>query len=115
MAKILAISDLGTSGSGYRMIATNICQGLHDHGHEVKVLGLEYKGEQHDYDFGIIPVSNFEEVGRIVTVITHEWKQDIVLVMLDIPMHITCLNMFKSLCYCFGYSSCCLNCCFNNF
>lgn len=101
MAKILAISDMGDDGSGYRNIITNICQGLSEHGHDVKVVGLENTGKEHHYDFGVIPVAPYQqyplhEVGNIVTMVTNMWRQDVVLVALDIPHHGICLNMFKN-------------------
>src|SRR3990167_8838810 len=50
MAKIVFISELDLSGSGYSHITINLCKGLVEQGHEVKVCALSYKNEEHNWN-----------------------------------------------------------------
>ena len=52
--RVVFISDLDLSGSGYFMIASNLCAGLAQKGHEVKALGLHYAGNEHNFPFSIL-------------------------------------------------------------
>ena len=49
--KIAWLSDLNIKGSGYLNITLPICDMLAKSGHEIKVVGLEYKGEEDCFDF----------------------------------------------------------------
>jgi len=84
--KIVWISDLDFRVSGYFNITTNICKGLAELGHEIKIVGLGYHGEQHDFPFGIIPVQNFLEANTCVTNLYNMWRFDLCIVALDIPL-----------------------------
>jgi glycosyltransferase involved in cell wall biosynthesis len=83
MKKILWVSDFDTRGSGYFNISSNLCQGLAEIGHEVKALGLAYHGEEHEFDFGIIPVRSFGEIPHMISNLQVLWEPDVMVVALD--------------------------------
>lgn len=93
--RIAWLSDFGISGSGYLNLSVPICEGLTKRGHEVKASGLEYKGEEHNYNFSIIPALNMQEALTIIQNIYTLWKFDVLVVALDIPIQINILNMLK--------------------
>lgn len=86
MAKIVWMSDLDFTISGYFNISIPLCKGLVERGHEIKVVGLGYKGEQHDYPFSIIPIQNFQEALACIANLYKFWQFDVLIVALDIPM-----------------------------
>jgi len=63
--KILFVSDFPIQGSGYFHIAVNTCIELTKRGHEVRALGINYKGEEHHFPFQINPIGQAEFVGQI--------------------------------------------------
>ena len=83
--KIAWISDTDFRVSGYFNITMNLCTGLAKCGHEVKVIGLGYHGEQHDFPFSIIPVQNFQEAVALIANLYNLWHFDVCIVALDIP------------------------------
>jgi hypothetical protein len=56
--KIAVITDMDLTGSGYMNLTVPILKGLSKNGHEIKVAGLSYKGDEHWWDFSIIPANN---------------------------------------------------------
>lgn len=82
--KIAVISDLNFAGSGYFNIITKLCDGLSKLGHEIFVAGIGYKGEEHYWDFSIIPAKDMNEMLGIVQNLYNLWKFDVLLVALDI-------------------------------
>jgi glycosyltransferase involved in cell wall biosynthesis len=93
--KIAWISDLDFRISGYFNITTSLCTGLAKLGHEIKVVGLGYHGEQHDFPFSVIPVQNFQEATALVANLYNLWHFDVCVVALDIPMQEQFLLAFK--------------------
>jgi len=78
------------------MIASNLCAGLAQKGHEVKALGLHYAGNEHNFPFSILPCPDI----RAVTAMFHNfcvalWKPDVVIVALDIPQQRFFLRTFQ--------------------
>lgn len=53
---ILYISDFNMNSSGYMGISISLCNELTKRGYDVLALGIGYKGDEHNWDFGIIPV-----------------------------------------------------------
>jgi len=96
--KIAVISDLDMKGSGYFGIITPLCDGLTEKGHEIKVAGLGYRGEEHNYNFSIIPASNMKECVTIVQNLSNPavWGFDVLIVGLDIPHHKKLLEGFQT-------------------
>lgn len=84
--KIVWISDLDFRVSGYFNITVSLCGGLAKLGHEVKIVGLGYHGEQHDFPFSIIPAQNFQEATVCTTNLYNLWHFDVCIVALDIPI-----------------------------
>jgi glycosyltransferase involved in cell wall biosynthesis len=90
VAKILVITDMDFSGSGYYYISVPLLTELTKMGHEVRVVGLSYKGEEHNYPFSIIPCKDTNDAHAIVHnlhVMPH-MAPDVIVVALDIPMQI---------------------------
>lgn len=94
---ILFISDLDLRGSGYMNIASNICQGLQRKGHEVKALGWGYGGQEHPFDFSIIPVPHRGAMNYTATALQNMVKLgldiDIIITALDIPLQLGLLSV----------------------
>jgi len=91
--KILYVSDMGVLGSGYKNIGVAICHGLSQAGHDVKVAGLAYKGEEHPFDFSIIPAPNLNVLKAVINNLCYVWQYDILIVALDIPLQEAILSM----------------------
>src|SRR3989304_1910842 len=94
---IAAISDCNLIGSGYLNIIVPICEGLTKKGHEVKVIGLQYKGDEHPYDFSIIPAGNLQEVLAILQNMFNMWTFEYLIVTLDIPVQEAFLREIKKI------------------
>ena len=84
--RFVIISDLDFRGSGYFNIVTPLADGLSKLGHEVKIAGLGYKGEEHTYPFSIIPATNIQETLAITQNLYNVWGFDVLIVALDIPI-----------------------------
>lgn len=84
--KIIYISDFDFKASGYFNLSIPLCSGLIEAGHELKVLGLGYKGDNHTYPFSIIPAANFQEITAMMQNFTTIWPFDCIVVALDIPL-----------------------------
>jgi glycosyltransferase involved in cell wall biosynthesis len=83
--RIIYISDIDFTGSGYSHITINLCQGLVKLGHEVIVVGLSYKNEQHPWDFSVIPAKGLDEVIATTSNLFHVWHPHVIITALDIP------------------------------
>ena len=100
--KLLGLSDMSIIGSGYLNIFVPLMQGLAQLDYEIKILGIGYKGEQHPYDFSIIPVASEQEVYAVAQNIYNGWDRgtdiagfDAMVVALDIPMQERILQRMK--------------------
>lgn len=86
---ILVISDFDFRGSGYMTITSSICQELAKRGHDIKILGLSYKGEQHNFPFSIIPVppqGSLNVADIMAKNLAKLSPPEAIIVPLDIPM-----------------------------
>jgi len=81
------LSDFNLEGSGYLNISVPLCEGLISRGHEVKAVGLGYKGNEHNHGFGVIPASNVKESLAVLQNLSLLWHFDILVVALDITLH----------------------------
>jgi len=95
--KVCYLSDLAREGSGYSHITINLCQGLVDLGHTVKVCAFSYQNEQHDWGFSIIPVINFQDAAATMATLVEVWEPDIFVVALDIPQQGEMFDLLLSL------------------
>jgi glycosyltransferase involved in cell wall biosynthesis len=84
--RVCWLSDFDPVGSGYQGISTKICQGLAEMGHEVKAIGLHYAGQEHNYDFSIIPIQGSQEAIVAIYNLRALWNFDVLVVALDIPL-----------------------------
>lgn len=87
MAKIVYLSDLDIRGSGYKNISVPLCNGLAKKGHDIKVIGLQYKGEEHYYPFSIIPCQRFLDASAMIRNLKRMWQPDVIVASMDIPWH----------------------------
>ncbi len=83
--KIAWLSDFDMRQSGYFRISEPMCLGLHELGHEIKVIGLGYSGEEHYFPFTIIPAINPSSIFVILDMLYRVWTYDVLVVALDIP------------------------------
>lgn len=97
MAKIAVVSDFSSQGSGYLNIIAPLCTGLSNLGHEIKAVGLGYRGEQHSFPYSVIPCSSFADAQAMMNNLRIQWGADIFLVALDIPQQISYIPMAKKL------------------
>lgn len=95
--RILLVSDMDFAGSGYFNISTPICTGLAAYGYDVKVFGLNYHGEQHNFPFSIIPIQSLPEVEIAINNITVVWKPDVIIMAMDIPIQEQVFQKIKGL------------------
>lgn len=93
--KIFFLSDFDGNGSGYLTISAPLCKGLHDAGHQVIVAGLNYRGQQHDFPFSIIPCANFQDFFAMFANLAKVWTFDVLMVAMDIPIQIQIMKMLK--------------------
>lgn len=94
--KIVWISDFDATGSGYLNITVPSCAGLSRAGHDVKVIGLQYKGEEHPFEFSVIPCFTLRESMAIAQNLHQMWHFDVMIVALDIPLQIQFLDVMKN-------------------
>ena len=94
--KIAVITDMDLGGSGYKNLTVPILDGLSRNGHKIKVAGLSYKGEEHWWDFSIIPADNLNESIAIVKNLEHLWNFDVLIVLLDIFLQGDLLKVFQT-------------------
>lgn len=94
MTRVLVVTDMDFLGSGYYYISVPIFTRLAAMGHDVRIVGLSYKGEEHTYPFSIIPALDTNDVAAIVNnlcVLAHT-TPDVIVVAMDIPL---CLFFFE--------------------
>lgn len=84
--KIAWLSDFDTIGSGYFNISVPLCEGLIAKGHDVRAVGLGYRGNEHPYNFGIIPAGSMKEALAILQNVYQLWNFDVFVVALDITL-----------------------------
>lgn len=84
--KILSITDMDSTGSGYRNICAPLFLGLSQLGYDIKVCGLMYTGNEHNFPFSIIPTTNIQEAVGMASNLVYLWQPDIILVAMDLPL-----------------------------
>jgi len=93
--KITWISDFNLMGSGYLNLSVPLLSGLAARGHVAYCAGLGYKGQEHDYPFSIIPVTNLQEAHGIVNNVTKLAGTDVLVVALDIPVQLQLIRRME--------------------
>lgn len=94
MTKLLVITDFDFSHGGYKNIAEHLMRGMSQKDYDIKVLGLSYRGEEHDYNFSVIPARSLQDISQMAVNLDAYWRPDVLLVMLDIPIQ---MMLFDSL------------------
>lgn len=94
MSKIVYLTDLASSGSGYMSLSLPLCEGLSKL-HEVKVIGFSNEGKEHNFDFPIFPVKNLPEIIKTLTGLWQLWNFDYFMVALDITLQEQILNKIQ--------------------
>jgi len=99
--RILWTNHFDQRGSGYLSLSIPICSALQEAGHEVKVLGLEYRGEEVSYPFSVIPAATFQDVMFQADGLRNLWKPDVFIAAFDLPVQQIFLDspVFKDLPY----------------
>ena len=82
--------------SGYKHLSVPLCEQLAAAGHKVRVLGLGYKGEEHNFPFSIIPCGNFNHLFAMVTNLQRMGELDVLVVGIDIPLHGRVMSLFPN-------------------
>lgn len=91
--KVLVVTDMDSSGSGYRNIAIPLFSELVKLGeYDVKIVGLMYRGEEHYFPFSIIPARDVQEQVGITHNLIGMWNPDVLIVAMDIPLQINIYN-----------------------
>lgn len=91
--KLLVITDFDSTGSGYKTICAPLFTELHKMGgYETKIIGLMYRGEEHNYPFSVLPARDMQEVNGIATNLMYLWNPDVVIAAMDIPIQINIYN-----------------------
>jgi glycosyltransferase involved in cell wall biosynthesis len=87
--KIVVITDMDFHGSGYFYLATPILSGLADLGYDIKVIGFNYQGTEHDFPFSIIPVQNVQDALFVASNLNFMWVGEpnpcVFMVFMDLP------------------------------
>ena len=85
---IVVVSDFSAGGSGYQRIMTNLCKRLAiDYDMHILALGLDYKGEEHEYPFAIVPSAPLSNIpGMIKQLEDYKAPIEAIFVGLDIPL-----------------------------
>lgn len=85
---IVVISDFSAGGSGYQRIMTNLCKRLAiDYDMHILAFGLDYKGEEHQYPFAIVPAAPLSNIpGMIKQLQDYNAPIEAIFVGLDIPL-----------------------------
>lgn len=82
--RIMLFSDFDFRSSGYLTINIGLLKGLAERGHEIKAVGLGYRGEEHDYPFSIISAPSMQDALGIMQNLWQLWKFDVMVVSMDI-------------------------------
>lgn len=93
--KILVLTDMDFKGSGYYYLMSPILHNLAKLGYDIKIIGLSYTGEEHQFDFSIIPCANVQDGVAIINNLVHLWKPDLFICGMDIPMQIAVHNAIR--------------------
>ena len=94
--KIAVITDADLRGSGYKNLSFPLLDGLTELGHEIIVTGLGYRGEEHHHKFSVIPARDFNEIFAMLQNLVNEWKFDVLLTLLDVPLQERILQQLQN-------------------
>jgi glycosyltransferase involved in cell wall biosynthesis len=95
--RIIMLSDMDPSGSGYASITTALGSRLADMGHEVKIIGLYYSGEEHHYKFSLFPCAGINDAFAMLNNMKILFNPDVFISLTDIPNQEPVAKMAKKL------------------
>ena len=95
--RIVIISDMDATGSGYASITTALGSRLANLGHEVKIIGLTYNGEEHHHKFSLFPCAGINDAFAMLNNMKVLFNPDVVIVLTDIPNHEPVIKFVKTL------------------
>jgi glycosyltransferase involved in cell wall biosynthesis len=95
--RIVMISDMDSTGSGYASITTALGSRLADLGHAVKIIGLSYNGEEHRYNFSLYPCLGINDAFAMLQNMKILFNPDVVIGLADIPNQEPIISMAKKL------------------
>lgn len=93
--RIVIVSDFSPQGSGYFSIMSAVATSLSLAGHDVKVIGMEYRGEEHNFPFSLIPCANLSDAYAMTKNLEVLWPFQVLLVGFDIPIQLQFLGQLK--------------------
>jgi glycosyltransferase involved in cell wall biosynthesis len=95
--RFLFLSDFNSQGSGYLSISAPLCEGLTSFGNEVKAIGIRYTGDEHHFNFSIIPCKeDFREAKVMIENLSVLWPFDVLVVAADIPVQKMMLSILEN-------------------
>ena len=84
--KILYLSNIDFRGCGYLRISLPLLEELNKYEDvDLRVVGFQYFGQPHNYDYGIIPAATVQDSVQICANLKVIWKYDWLVIALDIP------------------------------
>ena len=96
MKKIVVVTDMAQEGSGYLNISVPLFSRL-SKDYEVRIVGLGYMGQEHNYPFSVLPCKDTNDAHAIVhnLCVLPQESPDVIIVALDIPLQIFLHDKFK--------------------
>lgn len=96
MKKIVVISDFNFEGSGYLSICIPLLT-LLAREYDIRVIGLGYAGQEHNYPFSVVPCKDMNDACAMVHNLMSlpAVASDVIIVALDIPLQIFFCDKFK--------------------
>jgi glycosyltransferase involved in cell wall biosynthesis len=88
---------MDATGSGYASITTALGSRLADMGHEVKIIGLSYRGEEHRFKFSLFPCPGLQDAFAMLQNMKVLFNPDVVIGLIDIPNQEPVINFVKKL------------------
>jgi len=83
--KIVIISDMDATGSGYASITTALGSRLANLGHDVKIIGLSYQGQEHNFKFSLFPCVGLNDAYNMLYQMKTLFNPNVVIGLADIP------------------------------
>lgn len=96
LKKIVVVTDMAQEGSGYLSISIPLFSIL-SNDYEIRVVGLGYMGQEHNYPFSVLPCRDTNDAHAIVhnLCVLPKEAPDVIIVALDIPLQIFFHEKFR--------------------
>jgi len=95
MKRIVVVTDMNPSGSGYLNISVPLFI-LLSKDYDIRIIGLGYAGQENNYPFSVLPCRSTDDAFAMVhnLITLAPTNPDIIIVALDIPMQISFYEKF---------------------